>query len=365
MSASYAPVPASFVRPATPGTAVIVGPFATVAKVVHIADAFRSLGWDVVEVEMSRHLSSPEPRQLHRLIDRFIPHSKIEGLAAAIEDEVARTNADVVLFAKAAGATAQLLDRLYRRGCRTICWYPDRDFEHPFVDAASLPLFDLVLTTKSYQLDYLTSLRSPRPTIQVDHGYCPGVHRRLDPAIEPEDRPFDLVFIGNHSTYKQDWIEAILANLPPLRVAIAGNRWSRIAANGSAIFPSGGPLTGDLMSRTINHARICLALHHGPGGSHGWSDAISARSFETPACGTFMLHIDSPDIRRLFEIGEEIDVFDDPVEAAEKISYYLAHPGQREVMAERAWRRATDQYSYQHRGRDIAAYAAKLLQGTF
>lgn len=363
MSGSLSPVPDAFVRPAAPGTAVIVGPFATAAKVVHIADAFRSQGWDVVEVETNRHLSSPEPRRLHRLVDRFAPRSKIQGLASAIDDEVARTNANVVLFAKAAGATARLLERLDRRGCRTICWYPDRDFEHPFVDAGSLPLFDLMLTTKSYQLDYLVGLRGSRPTIQVDHGYCPGVHRRLDPAIPPHDRPFDLVFIGNHSAYKQGWIEAILAKLPPLNVAIAGNRWSRIAANGSTIFRSGGPLTGDLMSRTINHARICLALHHGPGGPQGWSDTISARSFETPACGTFMLHIDNPDIRRLFEVGEEIDVFASPVEAAEKISHYLANPDQREAMAERAWRRATDHYGYQHRGRDIAALAVELLQG--
>jgi spore maturation protein CgeB len=341
------------VQPAR-GTILIVGDLLAPNKVIHIADALRADGWDVVELEQNRFIGSGGNDPIRKVIDRFAPRLRILRLASVIETAAIQCAADAVLYCKGIGATSQLLTKLSSRGCRSICWYPDRDFDHPFVDRNSLALFDLFITTKSYHVDFLRSLRAEKPTIVIDHGYCPGVHWRLEPPIPPEQRPFDLIFVGNHSAYKESWIRHILRELPSLTVAICGARWPEAILREMRITATQPPLVGDLMSRAINHARIGLALHHGAHEGTGWEDFISARTFEIPACGTFMLHIDNADLRKCFTVGREVDCFSDASEAAAKIRYWLDNPEEREAMASRAFARAVPAYSYFQRGIEIS-----------
>jgi spore maturation protein CgeB len=203
MTSDVAPIVSQFCVKPRAGTAVLVGEYPTANPFTHIAAAMRSQGWDVAEVDFRSHLGNPGNRWVNAIADRLLPQARMKSLAAEIEAAVAGTGADVVLFAKGLGATPAMLERLRARGCRSVCWYPDRDFEHLCVDERAVSHFDLFITTKQYHLDYLESVRGGRPTILIEHGWAPGVHWRMDPPIPPDKRPFDVVFVGNHSSYKQ------------------------------------------------------------------------------------------------------------------------------------------------------------------
>jgi hypothetical protein len=360
------PVPANPVLAACVATRrpsmLLVADIVEAGKAIHIGRAFRSRGWDVTETEITRNLAAPGSRVLNRIAQRLSPKGKSDALARTVESIAVSQGVDLVLFAKAMGARPWLLDRLAERGIATACWYPDRDFDHPFVDEQAIRQFDLFVTTKAYHLDHLCSVRPGKRTVLIEHGYNDGVHFRLDPPVPASERPFDCVFIGSHSPYKQQWLEAIASRLPDLKLAIVGDRWNGRSIGNAANVIVNGPLTGDAMARVINHARIGIALHHGRAkGGLGWQDDVSARTFEIPACGTFMLHIDNAHVRTLFDVPGEIDTFDDADDAARKIGYWLVHAEEREIIAERCHRRAEAEFSYTRRGIAIAKEAEAML----
>jgi spore maturation protein CgeB len=354
MNRSINPIVERYAAAAPAGTAVLVGEFGTATPFLHFAAAMRAEGWDIAEIDTRTFLGSSGNRWFDRIADRLLPNAKPNALADAVESMVANTSASWVVYAKAMGATQVSLKRLAERGCRTVCWYPDFHFDHPYVYEATLPSFDLFVTTKEFQLAYLRQLRGEKPTVLIEHGWCPGVHVRLSPPVEPAARPFDVIFVGNHSPYKQKWLENLVKAIPDLRMAVAGYRWLECGAKFPDHVTVGGPLIGDSMSRAIGHARIAIAVHHGPGGRHGWQDDVSARTFEIPACGTFMLHIDNPHVRTLFDVPGEIDVFATADELAAKVTHYLANPDEREAAATRAHSRAVPAYSYFEVGRAIS-----------
>jgi len=135
-----------------------------------------------------------------------------------------------------------------------------------------------------------------------------------------------------------------------LRLAIYGELWTENLRR-AALRPyvKGYGVFGEAYRHAIADARICLAMHAGPVQPSGWEDAISTRTFEIPACGGFMLHIDNDETRSFFTPGEEIDVFASEDELIARVSYYLPRDEQRREMARRAYARAVPAYSYDAR----------------
>lgn len=72
---------------------------------------------------------------------------------------------------------------------------------------------------------------------------------------------------------------------------------------------------------------------------------IKGRIFQVCMAGGFMLTEYAPGIENYFEIDKEIVCFNDADEMSDKITYYLAHEAERQVIAQRGWERATREYT--------------------
>lgn len=333
---------------------LMIGDFTSAAPMRHFATAFRDAGFFVMEVPADLELSAAGSRSLNLIVDRLHPKLKLKSLARRIINDAKSIKPDIVFFAKGCGATPDTLVELNRLGAVTVNWYPDFHFDHPFVDRASLSMFDVMITTKAFQMDYLEDIRGGKPSFLVEHGYCDNIHTPIDPAVPDQEKPFDVIFVGNHSSYKGNWISKLCAIAPQLKVAIIGGKqWAgeRHRLNSNVVI--NGYLDGQQMARAFGHARIALAIHHGPAGREGWQDDVSARTFEIPSCKCFMLHIDSPHVRTLYDVPGEIDVFSSAEQAVEKILHYLPRPELRAEMVERAYRRAVPAYGYRAAGARI------------
>jgi spore maturation protein CgeB len=79
------------------------------------------------------------------------------------------------------------------------------------------------------------------------------------------------------------------------------------------------------------------------------ADETTMRTYEIPACGSFMLHERTPELLRLFDEGREVECFESARDAAEKIDYYLAHPAERATIAHAGYLRCVPAYSYDNR----------------
>jgi hypothetical protein len=342
---------------------LLVGEFGSHAAFPYFGRAMRERGWDVGELDTLRYFGSIGNRVIDRLAWAIAPQSFAVPMRGETLRRAGLSGADIVVFAKGFGVNASLLEHLRSTGCRTVCWYPDRDFDHDQIDADSLVSYDLVVTTKRYQIDYLKSVRGSRPTLVLDHGYCDDLHIGVRPPPPAEDRPFDVIFVGNHSAHKEAELRAIASLCPEVSFAVLGGAaWATARKGSLANAVIGGPVIGSDMTRAVQNARIALAIHHGEAANGtGWADFVSTRTFEIAASGTFMLHVDNAEVRSLFDVGAEIDTFSDAPEAARKIRRWLAEPGAREVMADRAFARAVPAYGYTKIGYRLSDMMERLV----
>lgn len=333
-------------------SALVIGEMGSDRRLRYLAEGWRQRDWDVAEIDFARFFVNG--RTIYdKIAGRFLGKHHTANLRRAIAARIATNAFDVVVFTKVIGANRELLETIRQAGATSVAWYPDVSFDHPAVDFESLKYFDLFFTTKSFHVDYLEGIIGKGRVFHLDHGYLPAVHRRYEPRLTDAEKTIDCTFIGNHSEYKEQHLRKIVGQLPDTSFLICGNRWDQAEDYGPNVTVIGAQ-TGDFFARILNHTRIALALHHGPAGREGWEDLVSARSFEFPACGAFLLHPDNAEIRNSYVVGEEIDVFSSPDEAADKIRHYVEHPELREAMAEAAWQRAVPDYSLPVRARKMA-----------
>jgi spore maturation protein CgeB len=59
--------------------------------------------------------------------------------------------------------------------------------------------------------------------------------------------------------------------------------------------------------------------------------------FETAACNVFTLVTRTEEVLDLFQEGETVVCFTEGVELVDKVRYYLAHPDERQRIAQRAY----------------------------
>jgi spore maturation protein CgeB len=191
---------------------------------------------------------------------------------------------------------------------------------------ASIPLYDLHLTTKSYNVAELKALGAPR-VLFVDNAYCPFTHRPPDlSGIDKESLGGPVGFIG---TYEQERAQALLFLAEQgIPVKVWGRwpqRWQRRHPN---LRVMGRSLWGDDYARAIGSFAVNLAFLRKEN-----RDLQTTRSMEIPACGGFMLAERTTEHQRLFEEGVEADFFDSPEELLEKIRYYLTNQDKRLAVA--------------------------------
>jgi spore maturation protein CgeB len=101
-------------------------------------------------------------------------------------------------------------------------------------------------------------------------------------------------------------------------------------------------------ARAFRAARIVLNTF-----THRDSDSVNARLFEATGCGGFVLTESCPAVQDFFEPGREVATFDSRADLVEKVKYYLAHPAEREAIAEAGCRRAHRDHTYEIRLRRL------------
>lgn len=82
-------------------------------------------------------------------------------------------------------------------------------------------------------------------------------------------------------------------------------------------------------------------------------DGVNCTLFEVAGCGGFQIADWKPALPELFEPEREIVTFESSAELKEKVDFYLAHPHERLSIAERAYKRAQRDHTYEQRLKKI------------
>ncbi len=321
-----------------------------------LAHGLRALGHDIETLDYRDYLMRFGPTLLGRIAARLAFGRLIAAFNRAVVQTARQSPPDIFLTVKGTFISADTLAELRRLGIVCVNFYPDVAFAHPGLSEAALKAYDLLVTTKAFQMEWLAENLEPGRAAFVAHGYSADVHVPVDVPQTDADYDWDICYIGNASPYKRDWLARICSAHAGRKIAVVGHRWHRPEFRnhlaGATLLP---PLHGRDYARLASRSRINLSFHYGPHGPQGWEDKVSTRSFELPACKGFMLHIDNDEIRSLYDVGQEIDVFATPEQLFERIGHYLDEPDTRRAMIEAAYARAVPAYSLDARAAELMA----------
>lgn len=241
------------------------------------------------------------------------------------------------------------LESLKTRGVYSLNIWPDVSMTiHGSEILKCLPLYDRILTTKSFGPQDLRELGIATPIEFVPDVYDPEMER----VVQPQEADLaimgcDVGFIGTWSPKKARYLRSVVERTPDVNVRVWGNQWAERGGSLGRLerVVEARPVIGDLYALAIACTTINMGLLSEIRTGASTGDLTTSRTFEIPACGGFMLHERTDEVLTFFEEGGEIACFGDEGEMVEKIRYYLSHDAEREKMRSAAYERCIAEYS--------------------
>jgi spore maturation protein CgeB len=228
-----------------------------------------------------------------------------------------------------------------------IVYYSEDDIYVPNNRSAylrqSLPLFDVVYTTKPRNLKELPTLGA-RKVFCVFQAYDRNVHKPLHLTSEEQQIwGANVTFVG---TFERNRAETMFFLAQQgIKVRVWGSNWQSWQHKHSNLLVEGKPVLNEDFVKVINSTRINLNFLRKAN-----RDQHTSRSLEIPACHGFMLAERTEEHLQLFEEGQEAEFFNCPDELLEKVKYYLAHEEERQLIAKTGFKRCLESgYSHHER----------------
>ena len=308
-----------------------------------LAVALRRAGHALVEVIYEEFFplqwSTVPLRALRRLARPWF----VQNYNQAVLSHAGNPAIDFVLVFKGKLLQSSTLERFRQQGTPIYCLYPDVSFlDHGPEIWDCLPFYDCLFTTKSYHLEDAALRGRVRQMMLVSHGFDPEVHRPVA-LSEGRTRQYgcDVSFVGCWSPKKEALVAAIIRGCSGVSVRLWGPGWERSAHAVRSRWEGRGAF-GDELAVIYGASKINLGLVSEAGGGTKVGDLVTARTWQIPAAGGFMLHEDTVELRRYFEPQREVGVFQSASDLAGRVTYYLANADERVRMLEAGHRRCLE-----------------------
>lgn len=282
------------------------------------------------------------PALVDRLRSRLGRPRDAVGVNAAILDELEREPVDLLWIDKGPNVRPSTLARVKRRHpALTLLFHSDDDMaarhnQNAYFRAA-VPLFDVVVTAKSYNLAAaeLPALGARR-VIFARQAFDPEFHRPL--AIDAATRQRLGAEVGFVGTFERDRAERMLYLAEHgVVVRVFGNRWQAWRGRHANLRIEGRAIYGDDYIRCLSATDINLGFLRKTN-----RDLHTSRTLDIPACGAFYLAERTAEQTELFREGVEADYFSSNEEMLAKVRHHLEHKDQRQRIAAAGRRRCID-----------------------
>tara|TARA_B100000524_G_scaffold264122_1_gene144264 strand:- start:14244 stop:15092 length:849 start_codon:yes stop_codon:yes gene_type:complete len=188
---------------------------------------------------------------------------------------------------------------------------------------SSIPYYDLHFVPKAKNVDEYINY-SARSVHVFDRSFDPNYHRAIS-LTESDIKKYqcDVGFIGSYAKKREQVIYEMV--LGGVEVAIWGAGWSQgIYWNTLRNYWRGGTQTGENYIKAICGMKIALHFVR-----HENRDLHDSRTFEIPACGSFMLAERTDDHERFFAEDKEVVLFDSAEDCIDKCIFYLTNEEER------------------------------------
>ncbi len=228
------------------------------------------------------------------------------------------------------------LDKINMLGVKTIAWFSDDHWRFDDYSRFLAPHVFCSITTDKYAVDKYKSLGFN--VIKSQWASNQHHYRKTNTPLL-----YDVTFVGQNYGKRKDNLFYLKTKNVPLSVFGRG---------------FGTFLEFDEIIKIFNASKINLNFS---GSSRDDNiKQIKGRIFEVPMCKGFLLTEYAEGIEEYFEIGKEIECFDDIKDALDKIQYYLKHEDRRLEIAEKGHIRALRDHTWEKRLRDLFLEVERL-----
>lgn len=302
-----------------------VGNLAGSSKGLQLRDAIAEVGCDVVSINSVALAINGEERRAS-LFERVLSKAKLPADSAhtnrEIVEEVASCRPDLLFINKVLHVHPWTLARVRELSPRTrLVWYSEDDMfakhNQSSFFVACLPLFDDVVTTKSYNVEHELPSLGARRVHFVDQCFHRDLHRPV--VVSHQDHQNLGGEIGFIGTFEAERGRSLLRIAEAgYSVRVWGNSWPEHWRNRHPnLVVEGRGLGAEDYVRAICSTGINLGFLRKAN-----RDLQTGRSIEIPACGAFMLAERTEEHERLFEPGREAAYFADDDELLRQVRRY-------------------------------------------
>ncbi len=322
--------------------------------------ALINLGYnlEIFDFRKSQYLKSPLGSFLKKSIKKFSPSlPRRLSLINSLEGE--RMNQSLLVIAKEyrpdilfvlMGDTIfpEILEKIKKSGVTTVNWFHDSvlaPIRKDFVQEIA-PYYDYFFIIDSE--DVLNHIKIGAGYVKTIPLACvPEVHKSLN-LSQGEKKKYgsDVCFIGTLKFKRKD----VLTQLSDFDLGIWGY-WLEKTSELKGYYRR-QHIFGEEAVRIYNASKIILDIHLSYGSGNKPFN-VTPRVFEVPASGAFLLADENPLLYDLYEKDKEIICYKDEKELKELIKYYLGHPEERELIAQRGQNRAYKEHTYEKRLKEI------------
>ena len=182
-----------------------------------------------------------------------------------------------------------------------------------------------------------------------DRSFDPMRHRPIE--LDAKDRAKYSTNVGFIGSYARDRSKSITSLIKAgIDVSVIGSGWKN-TPDWKTIEPHwrGPSIYGDEYAKAICGMKICLHFLRREN-----RDDQDSRTFEIPACGSFMLAERSDSHERLFEDKKEAIYFDNDSDLRQKVEYFLLNDEERKAIAAAGYTRClTSGYDHESRLKEL------------
>lgn len=181
-----------------------------------------------------------------------------------------------------------------------------------------LPLYDIVFTTKTYNLQELKQLGARHTEYFLD-SYDEGLHRPLAEYETINKKDIEVSFIGTFEAERAATIRWLGAR--GVRILVFGNGWDSFKDANANVEVQNRPVYGseyvEIINRTVINLGFLRKINR---------DQVTSRSMEIAGTASFLLAERTSRHLELFDEGIEADFFSTNEELLDKINRYLCSP---------------------------------------
>jgi len=225
-----------------------------------------------------------------------------------------------------------------------IHWATDDSWKYEQASRFLAPMFDVHATT--YPSAMAKAAKDGLDNVVLSQWAADS--SRMAPPLPADQCRYQVSFVGSTYGNRKQWVEELKQR--GVDVETFGFGWPNgpVAAEDIA-----GIMRASQVSLNFGDSGVVIV-----DGKPVRSRQIKARVFEVPGAGGLLVTEKAEHLEEYYVPGEEIVIYDDVDDLAEKIEYLLAHPDERDAIAWAGYARTKAEHCYEARFAPLIRQAA-------